>query len=90
MEERDVLSFGTYSRLLVNEADPRCSAALKRSRKVFDGEANMVNAWPTFGDELCDWRVRLGRLEQFDERLAGRETRNAGAVRVVERDDVHS
>jgi hypothetical protein len=90
MQERDVLSFGTESRLLVNESDPSCSAALERSCEIIHDETHMVNAWSTFGDEFRDRRVSHGGLEQLDQGISGREASDASAVGIIEGDDVHS
>jgi len=90
VKERDVLSFGTDSRLLIDEANSSGAAARERVGEVIHGEANMVNAGTAFGDEFSDRGIGIGRLEELDEGIAGGQPSDASAIRIVEGDDVHS
>ena len=85
MEERDTFPFRTEARCLVDEADTRGAAAIEGTVEVVDGEADVMDAWATFGDELADRRVGMFGLEQLDEGITGREAGDPGTIGIVER-----
>ena len=86
MEEGDTFPLGALAWGLVDQSNTRSTAALERTVEVVDGEADVMDAGTTFGDELADGRIRMVGLEQLDERFAGDEARDAGTVGVVEAD----
>ena len=54
MEERDLLALGAQSGLLVDETNAGSAAALEGGIEIVHDEADVVNAWTAFGDELAD------------------------------------
>ena len=86
MQKRDPLAFGADTRALVDESDPCVSASVERGVEVIDGEAHVVNSGSALRHVARDGRVGRGRLEELDERLACGESRDAGAVGVIELD----
>lgn len=85
-----MLSFGTDSRLLIDEANSRGATARECVGEVIHGEANMVNTGAAFGDEFSDRGIRVDGLEELDEGIASGQPGDASAVRIVEGNDVHS
>ena len=90
MEKRDTFPFGAVTWRLVDEAKPGGAATLERAVEIVDREADVMDAWTTFGDELADGRVGMLGFEQLDERVAGLEAGDAGSVRIGERDLGHA
>ena len=89
MQEGDSLAFGAESRRLVDQPQSGCSATRKRPVEVVHGEAHVMDAGATLGYEFPDGRVfRLG-FEQFHQRFSGSDTRDSGAISVVERNFGH-
>jgi len=86
MEERDTFPFRAEARDLVDQADSGGAAAVEGTVEVVDGEADVMDAWASFGDELADRRVGILRLEQLDEGVSGREAGDAGTIGIVQRD----
>src|SRR5215211_3495147 len=86
MEERDTFPFGAEPGCLVDQPEAGGPASAKRTVQVVDGEADVMDAGATFGDELADGGVRISSLEQLDQGVAGREAPDTGSIGVVERD----
>src|SRR4051794_32538905 len=84
MEERDTFPICTESWRLVDQSDARGPAAGEGVVQIVDGEADVMNAGPPFREEPADRTVRRAALEQLDERVAGGEARDQGAVGIVE------
>ena len=57
VEERDTFPFGADAGCLVDEANSGGAAASEGTVEVVDGEADVMDAGATFGDELADRRV---------------------------------
>lgn len=85
MQEGDAFAFGSDAWGLVDEPQSGCSAARKRPVEVVHGEAHVMDAWAPLGYELPDWRVLGLGCEQLYQRFSGSDTRDSGAVGVVER-----
>jgi hypothetical protein len=67
MEEGDTFSLGAEPGGVVDESDAGSPAAGKRLIQVVDGEADVVDAGASLGDELANRALgRLG-LEELDE-----------------------
>src|SRR5690348_11382719 len=90
MEERDALAFRADPWRLVDEADAGGTAAVERAIEVVHLEADVMDAGPAPGDELADGALRRLALEELDERLAGGQPRDAGAIGVVQRHFGHA
>ena len=89
MQEGDALTFGSDTGCLVDQPQSGCSAARKRPVQVVHGEAHVMDAGAALGYELPDWRVfRLG-FEQLYQRFSSSDTRDGGAVGVVQRNFGH-
>ena len=86
MEERDTFPFRAKARSFVDQANAGSAAAVEGTVEVVDGEADVMEARATFGDELADRRVGMFGLEQLDEGVTGREAGDPGTIGVVERD----
>lgn len=84
MQERDTFPFGTEAGDLVDQSNTGRAAALEGTVEVVDREADMMDAGTALGDELADGRLGVVGLEELDERLAGREPRDPGAIGIVE------
>lgn len=85
MQEGDSLALGADARLFIDELQPGLAAPLERRVEIVDGKANVVNSGTALRDEARDRRIRVIRLEELHQGLAGRETRDARAIGVVER-----
>jgi len=90
MQEGDAFAFGANSRGIVDEPQSGCSAARKRPVEVVHGEAHVMDAWAPLGHELPDRRVFGLGFEQLNQRFSGSDTRDSGAVGVVERNFGHA
>src|SRR5215212_3638333 len=55
-----------HSRLLVYELDAALSELSQGFFEVVNLEGDVVKAFAPFGEELAHWRVRAGRLDEFD------------------------
>ena len=53
MQEGDSFSLGADARRLVDEPNAVRAAALERAVEIVDGETDVMNARPAFGDELA-------------------------------------
>ena len=84
MEESDAFALGAESGLLVDQSQPCTTTAFQCSVQIVDGEADMVNAAATLGDEFADRRIGGLRLEELDQRFTGAVPRDAGTVGIVE------
>jgi len=67
VEERDTFPFRAEARALVDEADSSGAAASEGTVEIVDGKADVMDAGPTFGDELADRRIGSFGFEQLDE-----------------------
>jgi len=86
MEEGDTFPLGSLARRLVDQPKAGDTASLERRVEVVHGEADVVDSWPAFGDELADGRVRVVSFEQLDERVTGSEPGDPGAIGIGELD----
>src|SRR5215217_2562176 len=69
-----------HSRLLVYELDAAFSELSQGFFEVVNLEGDVVKAFAPFGEELAHWRVRAGRLDEFDLRLPHVEHRGDYAL----------
>jgi hypothetical protein len=86
MEKGDTFPLGSLAWGLVDQSNTRCTTTLEGIVEVVDGEADVMDAGTSSGDELADGRVRMVGLEQLDERFASGEASDASTVRVIEID----
>ena len=84
MEKRDALAFCAHAWRLIDQTEAGVTTATECSVKVVDGEADVMDSSAAPGDELPDRRVRAIGLEELDERLSGLQSRDSGAVGVLE------
>ena len=85
MQKRNALALGPATGGLINQLYA-CGAAAGQGRvEIIDFEADMVHAGAALGEKLCNRGLRQGRFKQFDQRLAGSDTRNASAVGICQR-----
>lgn len=89
MQEGDPLPFGPEAWVLVNEADAGRATPGEGALQVVDGEAEVMDPRTALGDEFPDGGLGDLRFEQFDERFAGSQPHDAGAVGVIEGDLGH-
>ena len=89
MQEGDALAFGADAGRLVDQPQSGCSATRKRPVEVVHGEAHVMDAGAPLGHKLPDRRVFGLGFEQFHQRFSGSDTRDSGAVGVVERNFGH-
>ncbi len=85
MQKHDPLSFGAYSRLLVDELDASRPAPLDHRVQVVDRKADVMDSRSPPRYEARDRRRRVVGLQQLHERLAGAEAHYARAIGVIER-----
>ena len=85
MQKHDPLSFGTDSRLLVDELYASRPAPLDHRVEVINGKADVMDSRSPFRNETRDRRRRVVGLQQLYQRLAGAEARYVRAVGVIER-----
>jgi hypothetical protein len=85
MEKRYTFPLRADAGRLVDEPDTRGPAPVQRAVEVVDGEANVVDAWPSLRDKLPDRGVAALGLEQLDERLAGGESHDPRSIRILQR-----
>jgi hypothetical protein len=90
MEEGDTFPFRAQAGRLIDEADSSGAAAGEGTVEIVDGEADVMDAGPTFGDELADRRIRMFGFEQLDEGFTGREAGDPGTICIVESDLGHA
>ena len=86
MEERDTFPFGAESRHFVDQPNAGGPAARERTVQVVDGEADVMDAGASFGDELADGRLGVLGLEKLHESLTGGEAGDARTIGIVELD----
>ena len=86
MEKRDTFPLRAEPRRLVDQSKASVAATREGTVEIVDCEADVVDAWAAFGDELADGRVRVLGLEQLDERVTRGKAGDVRAVGVVERD----
>ena len=84
MQEGDALAFGAEARRLVDQGETGCTAASNCAVEVVHGKADVMDARAPLLEESRDRGSRTERFEQFDQRLARGEPRDAGAVGVVD------
>ncbi len=82
MQESNSLALRADARDVVNQSSPRGAAALERCVQIIHGEANVMNGGASPGDEPPDWRIRLLRLEQLDNRASSVQSGYPRAVGV--------
>ena len=80
MQERDALALGSDAGCFVDEGDAGRAAAIERRVEIVDGEGDVVDAGSALVEEPADGSIGVGRLEQFDERIACAEAGDVGAV----------
>lgn len=86
MQERDPLSLGADSRLVIYQLNTRLAATLERGVQIVDRKADMVDARPSIGHEPANRRSWLVCLEKLHERAASAEPRDVGSVGIGEGD----
>src|SRR5512146_543544 len=86
MQERNALTLGSDPGRLVDQPQPMLPATGEGGVEIVDRKADVVDARAALGDEPGDWRIGGFRLEQLDERLAGREAYDARTVGIGQRD----
>lgn len=86
MKEGDALPLGPDTRRLVNELDPVRFAAGEGGVEIVDRETNVMYAGAPLAEELPDGGIGLVGFKQFDQRVPGNESDDAGAIGVIERD----
>src|SRR5438105_7007647 len=81
VEERDV-TIDTASRLAVDELDAARLEPTERAAQIVDHEADVMEGGPpsTLGEEACDTRVRVDRLDEFDPGQGRGEEHGADAL----------
>ncbi len=84
MQEGDAFSLGTNAGLFIDQREAGGSAPREGGVQIIHVEADVVNARPAFVEELSDRRLRFFWLQEFNERIASGEPRNAGAIGIVE------
>ena len=89
MQERYALAFRSDAWGFVDQPESGCTASRERAVQIIDGEAHVMNARASFGDEFPDRRVRGLGFEQFNQRFSSSNTRDGGAVGVVQRNLGH-
>ena len=90
MQEGDAFAFGADAGRLVDQPQSGCSAARKRPVEVVHGETHVMDAGAPLGHELPDGRVLGLGFEQLNQRFSGSDTRDGGAIGIVERNFGHS
>lgn len=85
MQKHDPLSFGTDSRLLIDELHASRPAPLDHRVEVVDRKADVVDSRSSLCYEARDRRRRVVGLQQLHQRLACAEAHYARAVSVIER-----
>jgi len=73
VKETDVETFCSLTRLLVDQLDTLVCELLKCFVCIGYSEGDVMDAFPTLLDELCDSAFRRGSFEQFDLRLTDLE-----------------
>jgi hypothetical protein len=86
MQERDTFPFGAESRRFVDESNTGGATTSQRTVEVVDGEADVMYARATVGDELADWRLGMNGFEELDERVAGGKSGNVCTIGIRELD----
>lgn len=90
MKKGDAFALCSDAGCLVDQPQSGCSAARKRPVEVVHGETHVMDPGAALGHKLPDWRVFGLGFEQFHQRFSGSNTRDSGAVGVVERNFGHS
>lgn len=85
MEEGDPFTLGADARFVVDELQSGLAAPLERRVEIVDRKADVVNSGSPFRDEASDRGIRIVRLQELHQGLAGRETDDPRAIGVVER-----
>lgn len=86
MNEGDSLALGARARDFVNQPCPRIPAAFQSRVQIVHRKADVMNRRATPGDKSADWRVRLCRLQQLDNRSPRIQSRYPRAVGVLQID----
>jgi len=66
-------SFSTFSRLLVNQADPFFFSFLQAAFVVLHGKSHMMHPFATVSNEFPDRTFRIRRFQQLDLCLSDHE-----------------
>jgi len=85
VEKSDSFSLRSHTWCFIDQLDPPRTAAGEGAVQILDGEADVMEAWSATVDESRDRGVGGVRLEQLDERVAGREAGDVSTVRILER-----
>jgi len=86
MEERDTFPLGAEPGRFVDQPEAGGPASRECTVQVVDGEADVMDARATFGDELADGGVRISSLQELDQSVPGRQAPDAGTIGVIKRD----
>lgn len=90
MEEGNPFAFGTQPWDIVDEANAGRLAALERTVKIINGETDVMDSWPSPGDEFADGRVWGPGFEQLDEGFSGHQAGDSRAIGIIERHVGHA
>ena len=82
MQERHAASVRARNGRLVDQAEARFFEARQVRFDVVDAQADVVNPFAAPLDEPGDGRLRGGRLEQLETRIADGEERGANSLRL--------
>ena len=85
MEKGDAFALGAEPGGVIDQSKACTATPIQCSVQIIDGEANVVNAGPAFGDELADGRFRGFGLEELHKRVARAETGDPGSLGIVQR-----
>lgn len=67
MKESDSGAVRTLTGDLVDQFSPRGGHFVQRFRYIGDTQGQMMQSWSVPREELADWGVLPGRLQQFDD-----------------------
>ena len=90
MQERDALSLRADAWRLVDQTNAGVATAGERSVEIVDHEADVMDSRSPLGNELPDGRIRDVGLKQLDQRFAGGEPSDSGAIGIVQGNDGHA
>lgn len=85
MEEGNLLPLRADAGRFVDEPDACLSTAIESGIQIGDGKADVMDAGSATRHERGDRRVVSLGFEELDERVTSGETRDVGAVGIVER-----
>lgn len=90
MQECDPLSFRSNPRSRIDQLHSRGTAAIQHPVQIIHREADVMNPGAATREEFSYRSIRSRGLEQLDETLPGRDSRDAGAVGIGQLHRRHS